>query len=107
MQAVTATTEGHFVSIYDTAVTSGAVIYWLVEEEERGKDVLGDSAGRDESFLIKCFACFLDILIITGYDALKVVVFVHVDNAARAQEWRHHTHLSLLPNKDIQIGSFV
>lgn len=39
LQAVTATIEGHFVSIYDTPVTSGAVIYWFVEEEEHRRDV--------------------------------------------------------------------
>lgn len=39
--------------------------------------------------------------------AMKVVVYVHVGNAARAQQVRHLIRRSLLPNKDIQVDFFV
>lgn len=49
----------------DVALTSGAVTYWLEEEEEeRRHDLWGDSAGRNDSLLITFSACFLDTLII-------------------------------------------
>lgn len=70
----------------DTGVTSGAVIYWFAEEEKPRKDVLGDTAGRNESHLIPFLPISLTRRITAGYDAMKVVyLYAHVDNAARAQ----------------------
>lgn len=38
---------------------------------------------------------------------MKVVVYVHVGNAATSQQVRHLIHRCLLSNKDIQVGFFV